>query len=954
LLRSNLVSGSQNLYGRFTTFNNSYPVNSSLVADLMDVPVECESCPNMEIAAGDIIFQVKKGAGGGFESIQFSSSSSSQGWGYASAASVLPNGALQTIRFGSSIPPSIVDIDISGVNFLSLGSRLYPTAALICIANVYDDRILGHSEDYPEILLGYIDTLYCFTTQSPPLPGNVWWKIPIHHSEGLAVTAFDFNGDGYDEVVMHDSTHLRVLYGGPAPFPPGVDAERNWFKINAPSLPLDNYPVIADVDGDLEAEIVYTTYASLDDVKNPDDRRGRLVVVESDGGTWYPARPVWNQFSYLPVAIHDDLRVPAQQQPHQMTLPLGSDQRPLNKCHAQVPLLDSLYRPYRPQFDFSLRTDSSRCFAAGDSVRVWLTLCNPGEKPLLDSLPLAVYLGDPTAANAPLLRKFHLVGRLRKGQCRSFTLDLPAAFGQPIYVVANDDGTQPRPFDLAATFPAQRGTECGYAENIASFTAFYVKKTFSLGPDLVRCGSSTVTLSAGSGYAAYRWQDGSTDSTFTAYASGKYWAETRDYCGTTYADTLLITLDSIAGLTPPADTLICLGDSLRLSVGGAVFDQIGWSPALSLSCADCPDPLSKPALSTTYTLTVQRGECVVTDTVRVAVHTLAFQLAGENPTCDTPGSLAADITGAGPFKYRWSDGSSGPVLTDLAPGTYALTLTNAAGCERADTLMLWRVAPTDVAVFAYSVSCYALSDGRIRVGTVAGGQPPFEYSLDGQFFQTDSVFTQLTAGTYTVTVRDANGCTATTANGATVSQPPVFQVTLAGSNSVIPGLDFPLTAAVQPATAALQQIRWEPSALFPLPDNLQQTLSIQQPTLVTVTVTDWRDCSASDTLAVGLDKTRFVFFPNIIAPEGGGLVENERFTAYGSEAVRQVRWLRVFDRWGNLVFEQTGFAPNDPALGWDGRFQDKKMPPGVYVWAAEVEFTDGERQRMEGEVAVLR
>lgn len=954
LLRSNLVAGSQNLHGVLVTENTTFPVNSSLVADFIDDPADCEPCPGMEIAAGSAIFQVKKQAGGGFDvSLSIQQSNSSE-FGYASIANVLPNGALQTIRSGSSAPTSIVDVDIAGINFLSLGNSPYSKVALICIANIHDDRTQNYAQDLPEILIGHRGTLHCLSTQPPSTSANAWWQIPIHHSGNLAVTAFDFNGDGYDEVVLHDSTHLRVLYGGPVPFPPGVDSERNWFTINAPSLPLDNYPVIADVDGDLEAEIVYTTYASPDDVKSPDDRRGRLVVVESDGGTWYPARPVWNQFSYLPVAIHDDLRVPAQQQPHQMALPPGSDQRPLNKCHAQLPLLDSLYQPYRPLFDFSLRSDSSRCFAAGDSVRTWLTLCNSGEKPLLDSLPIAVYIGDPTAAAAPLLRTLHLVGRLRKGQCRSFSLDLPAAFGQPIYVVANDDGTQPRPFSVTANFPARRGKECGYAENIASFTAFYVEKTFSLGPDLVRCGSSTLTLSAGSGYADYRWQDGSTDSTFTAYASGKYWVETRDHCGTTYADTLLITLDSIAGLTLTADTLICLGDSLRLSAGGAVFDQIGWSPALSLSCSNCADPLSKPTISTTYTLTVKRGECVVTDTVRVAVHTLALQLVGQNPTCDTPGSLAADIAGAGPFKYRWSDGSSGPALTGLAPGTYALTLTSATGCVQADTLALWRVAPTGADLNTDSVTCYGLSDGRIRVGPVAGGQPPFEYSLDGQFFQTDSVFALLAAGIYTATVRDANGCTTTAANGATVNQPPVFQVTLTGSSSVIPGLDFPLTAAVQPATAALQQIRWEPSALFPLPDNLQQTLSIQQPTLVSVTVTDWHDCSASDTLAVGLDKTRFVFFPNVIAPEGTGLAGNERFTAYGSEAVQQLRWLRVFDRWGNLVFERTNFAPNDPALGWDGRFQDKKMPPGVYVWAAEVEFTDGERQRMDGEVAVVR
>lgn len=956
-LRSNISSSPQYLYGQFFTFNKTYQVNSSLAADLVEDPSECESCPTMEISAGGAIFQVLQQPGGGFETDLLSQPTfGSPTFGYTSVASVTNNSTLQVVRNGaSSVNPVAEVIYITGSTSLPLGNgSVYSAVALTCIANVHDDRTQNYPTDLPEILIGFRGTLYCFTTQALATPGNAWWEIPIHHSEGLAVTAFDFNGDGYDEVVLHDSTHLRVLYGGPAPFPPGVDAERNWFKINAPSLPLDNYPVVADVDGDLEAEIVYTTYTSPDDVKTPDDRRGRLVVVESDGESWYPARPVWNQFNYLPVAIHDDLRVPAQQQPHQMPLPVGSSQRPLNKDQAQLPLLDSLYQPYRPLFDFSLRTDSTRCFAAGDSVRAWLTLCNAGEKPLLDSLSVAVYLGDPSATNAPLLRTVRLAGRLRKGQCRAFSLDLPTAFGQLIYVVANDDGTRPRPFDLAGNFPAQRGKECGYTDNMASFTAFYVEKTFDLGPDLNRCGSSIVTLRAGNGYATYHWQDGSTDSTFTAFTSGKYWVETRDYCGRTYSDTLTITLDSLANLTLPHDTLLCLGDSVQWQIGGSGLEKIAWSPTAGLSCSDCPDPLMRPSATTTYTLTVLRGECFVTDTVRVDVQTLSLQLVGQNPTCNTAGSLTPDIAGTGPFKFQWSDGSSSPVLTGLAPGTYALTLSNAAGCVRADTLSLQRIAPTGTAAESDSVSCYGLSDGSIHIGPVEGGQPPFEYSLDGQFFQPDSMFGKLAAGIYSVTVRDANGCTAVAASGMTVSQPPVFQVFLAGSSSVIPGLDFPLTATVAPASAVLQQIRWKPSALFSAPGSLQQTLSIQQPTVVTVTVTDWRDCSASDTLAVGLDKTRFVFFPNVIAPGGSDLAENERFTAYGSDAVLQVRWLRVFDRWGNLVFERTNFPPNVPLFGWDGRFQDKKMPPGVYVWAAEIEFADGERRRFEGGVSVLR
>ncbi|HNG89833.1 MAG TPA: gliding motility-associated C-terminal domain-containing protein, partial [Saprospiraceae bacterium] len=212
----------------------------------------------------------------------------------------------------------------------------------------------------------------------------------------------------------------------------------------------------------------------------------------------------------------------------------------------------------------------------------------------------------------------------------------------------------------------------------------------------------------------------------------------------------------------------------------------------------------------------------------------------------------------------------------------------------------------------------------------------------------------LQAGTYTVAVRDANGCTLTLPGGLTLAQPALFQVALMGSPSAIPGLPFPLHAEVIPAAAALQQIRWEPAALFPDPDRLQQLLSIQQSTLVRVTVVDVADCAASDSLYIGLDKSRFVYFPNVFHPEGPSLVENTRFTAYGSDAVARIRWMRVYDRWGNLIFENTQFPPNHPEAGWDGRHDGRLAPPGIYVWTAEVEYTDGERQQFQGEVGIVR
>ena len=956
ILRSNIPNILQPvLYGRL---NQANLVNSSIAADLVKTPLaQCimpsNGCPDMEVVGGGAVTLIVQSAGifNGFMT-NYCSMWPFTGFGYSTTADIDNDKHLdvvttetQTVEFCTPVTGNLRTLLFSSTG----------TAGLPCVANVHNDLQQGFATDWSDVVLAAGNILSCYTAQSASNLINLWWQIPIQSDAmvAIAATAFDFNGDGYDEIVLHDQAQLRVLYGGPAPFPPGVTPNRNWFAIPAPSLPFDNYAVIADVDGDLEADIVYTTYDSDTDKTTPDDRRGRLVVVKSTGKPWYPARPVWNQFNYLPVAINDDLTVPRQQQAHHLPLPLpSSNQRPLNKCLAQLPLFDSLYHAVRPLADVSLRIDSARCAAAGDSLRVWVTVCNTSEKPVAAGLPLAFYTADPTLTNATLLHTAPLPGRLLPQQCRSFALMLPAAFNQALFAVANDDGKTPRPFNTATSFPAAFGKECGYSDNIASFSTPYAVNKLDLGPDLKLCSSSTVTLNAGAGFASYRWNDGSQASNYTAYSPGTYWVEALDGCGKVYSDTLRISLDPLSDLQLSPDVAICSGDSVQLTVGNGAFVKIGWSPSIGLSCTDCADPVAWPAVTTTYTVTVNNNECIVTDTVRVDIQAVLLELVPQNPTCNTPGSIVAQTGSNGPFQFKWSDGSSEAALMNLPPGDYALTITNPTGCADSDTTALALVAPESAAITTDSARCYGQFSGQLSIGEVQGGLPPFEYRLGNQPFAPDSVFENLSGGDYNLTVRDANGCTWTAV--ATVPQPPVLTVTLTGDTLAIAGVPLVLTAAVNPSMAVLQQIAWSPPELFPNPNQLSQIIVLQGPAFIAVAVIDEHDCPAADTLAVQTDKTRFVFFPNVLAPGGNALAENGRFTAYGSEAVGLVRSLRVYSRWGELVFERLDFAPNDPALGWDGTARGRVLPPGVFIWTAEVEFTDGERKYFDGEVTVLR
>jgi len=67
-----------------------------------------------------------------------------------------------------------------------------------------------------------------------------------------------------------------------------------------------------------------------------------------------------------------------------------------------------------------------------------------------------------------------------------------------------------------------------------------------------------------------------------------------------------------------------------------------------------------------------------------------------------------------------------------------------------------------------------------------------------------------------------------------------------------------------------------------------------------------------------------------------------------------IRQLQVYDRWGDQMAVFNNIVPNDPARGWDGRFRGKEMNPGVYVWWAEVEYSDGTTEIFKGDVTIVR
>ena len=151
------------------------------------------------------------------------------------------------------------------------------------------------------------------------VPGNPllqkFWELPHSDGSGFTVmTLFDFNQDGISEIVYRDETDIRIINGSlKSHLPPFLPVAAPYNLASYPNMSGTSaeYPVVADVDGDGQAEIVIV--GGEQGVDNARSIRGPLWVYKSAdpiNSPWAPARKVWNQYGYNPVFINEDLTVP--------------------------------------------------------------------------------------------------------------------------------------------------------------------------------------------------------------------------------------------------------------------------------------------------------------------------------------------------------------------------------------------------------------------------------------------------------------------------------------------------------------------------------------------------------------------------------------------------------------------------------------------------------------------
>lgn len=469
-------------------------------------------------------------------------------------------------------------------------------------------------------------------------------------------------------------------------------------------------------------------------------------------------------------------------------------------------------------------------------------------------------------------------------------------------------------------------------------------------------GAVTLQVSGGTGPYQYNWQNSGfgTNNGLTNIPRGDYTVIVRDANGCDTALTIpvreleLILDPTVNAVTPPTCNGFSDGSIVVDIANGLGPFEYNWNDGQGFRGANSLTGLR----SGIYTVQVRDANlCEGNFQFDMQDHPpLVLTFDTENASCNgiADGSAAAVISGGvGNYTFSWSNGQTKESITDLSAGNYTVTIRDGNQCEIVGDTTVTEpesvfVNVTDVV----DVICHGDATGAITVAG-SGGTMPYSFSIAGAPFQPEPVFTGLTAGNYTITIEDAEGCGSTV--NAMINQPPPLIVDAGDDQTVELGYTIDLQAI---ANAPGVSFGWSPPNGLSCTDCFDPTVMPARTTVYTVTVTNGDNCSASDSLKLTVTVNRPIYAPSAFSPNNDGA--NDFFTIFGGPGARIIRKLIIFDRWGNLVFETNDIPLGQERFGWDGSFNGKPMSPGVFVYMAEIEFIDDVIVQYDGDITIVR
>jgi gliding motility-associated-like protein len=301
-------------------------------------------------------------------------------------------------------------------------------------------------------------------------------------------------------------------------------------------------------------------------------------------------------------------------------------------------------------------------------------------------------------------------------------------------------------------------------------------------------------------------------------------------------------------------------------------------------------------------------------------------------------------------EYRWLQNGvefsrdSAVVVNPTVTTRYNIEIVATDACTVADEAEVVIVPAPDTAGYLLtSPRCHDGKDGIIALNYAHGGTPPYSLMVDNAFLNQQVFINNLSAGIYTIRLLDAKKCSYEST--VFLQNPDSFHLKLPDPMELPFGDSFRLWVQTN---HGLDTFFWSDPQLRHL-DTMLRPLESRS---FSITAIDTLGCKRTAATNVTVRRKNDVYSPNIFSPNNDG--NNDYFHLFGGKTVIEIRNMKVFDRWGDMVFQSPKVFPEQAESSWNGSFNGGLAPIGVYIFFAEVLYVDGHTEIVKGDVTLIR
>lgn len=402
---------------------------------------------------------------------------------------------------------------------------------------------------------------------------------------------------------------------------------------------------------------------------------------------------------------------------------------------------------------------------------------------------------------------------------------------------------------------------------------------------------------------------------------------------------------------------ICPGQNVQVGLvpSGDPSISYTWTPSATLSNDTISNPIASPANTTQYTLLVSNGVCTDTVYQNVQVSIPLLNVSNDTTLCtsDEVVTLSANSQGTSSV-YVWSENESftDTINSNLSNNTLTVSPSvsttyfveiNNNGCTLYDSVRV-NIAANDVSIVGPSGMCLGDSILLTAFHLIPGETYTYDWGPDAVIVGdgNDSVYVNASSSQQiTLVATSSIGCEVSDSLLVTVDPLPSLNVNLtASADTVYVGSTVNLTA-----TPPEYDYVWN----VPLGTDASQVVILENSAEIIATAQSPYGCTKSDTVFIYVKEIVCgepdIFIPNAFTPNSDNT--NDNLYVRGNNIDEFV--FRVYDRWGELVFETS-----DQSVGWDGTYKGKDCDPAVYDYYFEATCVDQEKFFKKGNITLIR